>query len=88
MTVYLVQKSTVYRQVYRHNAVDLAGFDETIIDSRFSKTELLQRVIAVLRRAEHPLHVPRNYVESGCKRLPHIDGVAKNDQYTVKNTVT
>ena len=38
VTVYLVQKTTVYRQVYRHNAVALGGFGETTVDSRLAKS--------------------------------------------------
>ena len=52
------------------------------------KCQLFQRILAVLRRAEHPLHIPRNYVESGRKRLTCIGEVMKRRQYTVRNTVT
>lgn len=40
VTVYLSWKSTVYRQVYRHQTVDLAGFDETTVDYRFAKKRI------------------------------------------------
>ena len=48
---------------------------------------LLRRCIAVVRRPEHPLDIPRNYVESGGKRLSDIGGGVKGRSYTVRNTV-
>ncbi|MDN7586635.1 hypothetical protein [Burkholderia seminalis] len=42
VTVYEPQRTAVYRQKYRHQSVDLAGFDETTVDSRFEKIELFQ----------------------------------------------
>jgi hypothetical protein len=46
-----------------------------------------QRLIAVLRRSEHPLHIPRDYVESGRKRLHSKPEVWEVCAYTVRNTV-
>ena len=40
VTVYLAQKTTVYRQVYRHNAVYLAAFGETTVDGRLAKSRI------------------------------------------------
>ena len=42
VTVYEPQKTAVYRQKYRHQSVDLAGFDETTVDSRLEKIESFQ----------------------------------------------
>jgi hypothetical protein len=44
VTVYESLKSTVYRQVYRHQTVDLAGFDETTVDSRFAKRRIISMI--------------------------------------------
>jgi hypothetical protein len=41
VTVYLVQKTTVYRQVYRHDAVDLAGRSESTLYTDFLKTPVI-----------------------------------------------
>ena len=59
VTVYEPRKTTVYR----HNAVDLAGSGETTVDADFRKIELFPWFMAVLRRTEHALHVPRDYAD-------------------------
>jgi hypothetical protein len=41
VTVYLAQKTTVYRQVYRRNAVTLTGFGETTVDGRLAKSRII-----------------------------------------------
>jgi hypothetical protein len=61
------------------------GAWQTIVSPENS---LLQRNLPVLRSAQHPLHVSRNYVESGGKRLSHIGRGPKTQRYTVRNTVT
>jgi len=85
--VYELRKTTVYHQVYRHQTVALVSPSETTVAIDFCKTKLFQRLIAILRRSEHPLHIPRNYVESGVKRLACMGGVVKSCSYTVRNTV-
>lgn len=40
VTVYLPQKSTVYRQVYRHVVADFGDSDETIVDGRSAKNRI------------------------------------------------
>jgi hypothetical protein len=39
--VYLAQKTTVYRQVYRHTTVVLVGFGETAVDSHLAKNRVI-----------------------------------------------
>lgn len=84
VTVYLPPKSTVYR----HVPADLGDSDETTVDSRIAKIESLQWLMAVLgRSAEHPLHIPRNYVESDRKSLWRKVAVPVTRLYTVGDTV-
>ena len=44
VTVYLSRKSTVYRKVYRHQTVDLAGLGETMVDSRLAKNRIISMI--------------------------------------------
>jgi hypothetical protein len=69
---------------YRHQAVDLAGPDETTVDADCWGVWLLQRVLAVLRRAQHPLHVPRNYVEPGRRGLSRLVAAPKRPVFREK----
>jgi len=85
--VYELRKTTVYHQVYRHQTVALVSPSETTVAIDFCKTKLFQRLIAILRRSEHPLHIPRNYIESGRNRFSHKAEVSAARAYTVRNTV-
>lgn len=83
VTVYLPPKSTVYR----HELADLGDADETTVDSRIAKIESLQWFMAVLGRSKHPFDIPRDYVESGGKRLPRKSHDSRLCTYTARNTV-
>jgi hypothetical protein len=83
VTVYLAQKTTVYR----HQTVNLAGRSETTVDAIFEKIELFRRVIAVLRRAEHPLHIPRNQINLQINLRPVTQMLERSHLNRVRNQI-